>query len=357
MRTLYFLVIFASVCFLGGCDPGWRVMEGGGNVARLREQAVEIIRESLDDENGLIRSNAIEVVAETGQKELMDKVKQLLGDDFVGIRFTAAVAVGDVKYVSAKRSVQRLLRDKNENAKIAAAYALVRFGNAEYARFIRQAIKRKAVSKEDQTIRANAALLLGKLGDQDDLELLYEAMHDDYSSDKVRIQAVESIATLGDEKIYRMKLWALLISKYADDKIMGIRAMAALGLTGKDIYYDVKNAIATMLDDDIVEVRLVAAEQLGRLGERIGEGVVLEYFTKVSARLDRNSIDRGNVLAAMAIGRIGGDNLTRFLPELLKSPSKTVRLSAARAVLLLTRQPRNPSKRIGNLCDSLLNMS
>ncbi len=189
MRTLYFLVIFASVCFLGGCDRGGLFMEGGGNVVRLREQAVEIVRESLDDEDGLIRSNAIEVVAETGQKELMDKVKQLLRDDFVGIRFTAAVAVGDVKYVSAKRSVQRLLRDKNENAKIAAAYALVRLGNAEYVRFIRRAIKRKAVSKEDQTIRANAALLLGKLGDQDDLELLYETMHDDYSSDKVRIQA------------------------------------------------------------------------------------------------------------------------------------------------------------------------
>jgi len=320
-------------------------MEGDGNVVRLREQAVAIVRESLDDEDGLIRSNAIEVVAETGQRELMDKVKQLLRDDFVGIRFTAAVAVGDVKYASAKRSVQRLLRDKNENAKIAAAYALVRLGNAEYVRFIRRAIKRKVVSKEDQTIRANAALLLGKLGDRDDLELLYETMHDDYSSDKVRIQAVESIAMLGDEKIYRTKLWALLISKYADDKIMGIRAMAALGLTGTDIYYDVKNAIATMLDDDVAEVRLVAAEQLGRLGERIGEREVLEYFTEVSTRLDKDSIDRGNVLAAMAIGRIGGDNLTRFLPELLKSPSKTVRLSAARAVLLLARQPNNQSKR------------
>ncbi len=357
MRTLYFLFIFSSVYFLGGCDPGGLVMEGGGNVVRLRERAVEIVRESLDDEDGLIRSNAIEVVVETGQKELMDKVKQLLGDDFVGIRFTAAVAVGDVKYVSAKRSVQRLLRDKNENARIAAAYALVRLGNAEYVRFIRHAIKRKVVNKEDQTIRANAALLLGKLGNQDDVKLLYETMHDDYSSDKVRIQAVESIAMLGDEKIYRTKLWALLISKYADDKIMGIRAMAALGLTGKDIYYDVKNAIATMLDDDVAEVRLVAAEQLGRLGERTGEREVLEYFTKVSATLDKDSIDRGNVLAAMAIGRIGGNNLTRFLPKLLKSPSKTVRLSAARAVLLLARQPRNRSKRTSKLCGILVNMA
>ena len=320
-------------------------MKGGVDVVRLREQAIGIVRESLDDENGLIRSNAIEVVAETGQKELMDKVKQLLVDEFVGIRFTAAVAVGDVKYMSAKRSVQRLLRDKNENAKIAAAYALVRLGDAEYVRFIRRAIKRKVVSKADQTIRANAALLLGKLGDQDDLKLLYEIMYDDYSGDKVRIQTVESIAMLGDEKIYRTKLWALLISKYADDRIMGIRAMAALGLTGKDIYYDVKNSISTMLDDDIVEVRLVAAEQLGRLGERIGEMEVLEYFTKLSATLDKDSVDRCNVLAARAISRIGGDNLTRFLPALLKNPSKTVRLSAARAVLLLTQQPRNKSKR------------
>mgnify|MGYP001110137148 CR=1 FL=1 len=53
-------------------------------------------------------------------------------------------------------------------------------------------------------------------------------------------------------------LWTRLISAYADDRVMGIRAMGALGTP------EAKNALTTMLDDPVPEVRLAAAEQVGR---------------------------------------------------------------------------------------------
>ena len=43
---------------------------------------------------------------------------------------------------------------------------------------------------------------------------------------------------------------------------------------------EAKNALIRMLDDDILEIRLAAAEQLGVFKDPIGEVKVLEVFEK-----------------------------------------------------------------------------
>ena len=139
--------------------------------------------------------------------------------------------------------------------------------------------------------------------------------------------AAEAIARLGDESIYP-KLWAMLISTYADDRVSGIRAMGALGTM------PARNAIITLLDDRIVEVRLAAAEQLGAMGDTAGEPEVLDFFVGKSVS-DAERTNRAKALAAMAIGRIKTPALTKYLPNLLNSDSKGVRLTAAKAVLLI----------------------
>jgi HEAT repeat protein len=119
----------------------------------------------------------------------------------------------------------------------------------------------------------------------------------------------------------------MLISAYADDRVVGIRAMGALGTE------QAKNALITMLDDGVLEVRLAAAEQLGKLQDPIGEPEVLQVFTKnLTAGLDKESLERVNVLTALAIGQIGTKPLTKYLPQLLKDESGFVRIAAAKAV-------------------------
>jgi len=143
----------------------------------------------------------------------------------------------------------------------------------------------------------------------------------------VIMQAAEAIAMLGDQRIYR-KLWTGLISKYADDRVIGVRAMGALGTD------EAKNAIITLLDDPVPEVRLAAAEQLGKLGESGGEDEVLAVLEKnLMADMDAQGQQRTKTLAALAIGEIGTDRLARYLPQLLQDPSRIVRLAAAKAVL------------------------
>jgi HEAT repeat protein len=313
-----------------GCEPAGRpfapspstsaaLAPAGGD---LSAQARQIVVDGLADTDPQIRANAVEVVASTRATGLMPQVQQLLADPVVPVRFAAAVAIGDLAYAPARDQVGPLLNDPNPNVQIAAFYAISRLGQPELYQEIC-----KAVAGNDQTVRANAALLLGKSGHKEGIRFLYWTLQRDDSSDMVVLQAAEAIAMLGDQRIYR-KLWTSLISKYADDRVIGIRAMGALGTD------EAKSAIITMLDDPVPEVRLAAAEQLGKLGDFGGEAEVLAIFEKnLMADMDAQGQQRTKILAALAIGEISADRPAKYLPQLLQDPSKVVRLAAAKAVL------------------------
>jgi HEAT repeat protein len=320
-------VLFGCVVLLlVGCDKPLQtntIAPDDVSAKSLVPEAIEIIRQGLADNDPRVRANAIEVVVATKTIPLMPKVQRLLNDQFVPVRFLAIMAVGDLKYALAEKELMQLLKDKDQNVTIAAAYSLTKLGRPEYLK-----VFQNAVASDDQTVRANAALLLGKSGDRSTLtqQALWWTLRRKDSNDKVRFQAAEALAMLGDQTIYP-KLWAMLISAYADDRVVGIRAMGALGTE------EAKNALITMLDDGVLEVRLAAAEQLGKLQDPIGEPEVRQVFTKnLTAGLDKESLERVNVLTALAIGQIGTKPLTKYLPQLLKDESGFVRIAAAKAV-------------------------
>jgi len=323
---LYGLVLLC-VAMLAGCEDVQQTGIGPkvsqvADMNGLTMQAYRIILESLSDRHPSIRANAIEVVAETGQIKLIPKVQRLLADEVAPVRFAAALAIGDLEYSFGADSLKQFFKDEDSNVKIAACYAMVKLGFPQY-----REVLRRAIGSEDQTVRANAAFLLGKSGDREALKLLWWAMRDKDSEDKVSFQAAESIAMLGDDRIYP-KLWTMLLSVYADVRVTGVKAMGALGTR------DSRNALLTMLDDKVLEVRLAAAEQLGRLKDPAGEPEVLDVFSrKLTVGMEGIGRERVNVLTASAIGRIATPALMKHLPDLLKDESKAVRIAAARAVL------------------------
>ena len=334
-RAVFICVILSLIAFCG-CETG-SVKQQAGNVTAgnpisndFEIQATLIIQQALADSNPQIRANAIEKVAAipiSRARKFMPEVQQLLKDEFVPVRFAAAIAIGDTGYSQARDDITQLLKDDNENARIAAAYAAYKLGSAGGLAIIHASLKSK-----DQSVRANAAFLLGKSGEspRQALPPLYETMRDETSDEKVILSSIEAIARLGDDKIYQ-KLWAMLISEYADDRVCGIRAMGALG-TSK-----ARDSLLTMLKDDLTEVRLVAAEQLGNLGDKAGEKVVIDALTKNTANAqDQEAKARIQTLAALAIGQIRTPTLKKFLPELLKSEFQFARLATAKAVLQYT---------------------
>jgi HEAT repeat protein len=326
-------VLSAALLPMVGCEPSAEPSRSGTQLPAapvlappvsgdVQARAQQVVLEGFADADPQVRANAVEVVASTRELGLMPAVQRLLSDPVVPVRFAAVLAVGDLEYLPARNEIGPLLNDPNPNIRIAAAYAMSRLGQPELYQQICTAL-----ASSDQTVRANAALLLGKSGRKDGIRFLYWTLQRDDSSDTVVLQTAEAIAMLGDHRIYRT-LWTRLISAYADDRVIGIRAMGALGTD------EAKSAIVTMLDDSVPEVRLAAAEQLGKLGDSGGEAEVLAIFEKnLIATVDAQSRQRIKTLAALAIGEIGTPPVAKYLPQLLQDPSKTVRLAAAKAVL------------------------
>jgi len=325
-NLVFSFVIFAFA--LAGCNDSFQTSGvKRDDMTGLIPQAKRIIEQGLSARDARVRVKAIEVVADTGQTEFMPRVADLLGDEFVPVRFAAALAVGDTAYRPAENKIKRLLNAPDENTRIAAAYAMVKLGSAEHFDMLL-----KAIGSKDQTVRANAAILLGKSGNERALKPLNWALKDEDSGDKVRFTAAESIARLGDEQILP-KLWAVALSAYADDRIMGVRA---IGLLGTEKARDV---LITRLDDKVLEVRLAVAGELGVLGDKTGESEVLRVFKEnLRADLDARDLERVNVLTALAIGQISSDALAGYLPQFLENESESVRLAAAKAVLQYIRQ-------------------
>lgn len=290
----------------------------------LVADAGKIVSDGLKNPDARIRANAIEVVSSTQKSEFLPKILELLKDNIVPVRFAAAIAIGDMGSKGSEKQLQQLLNDPDVNVKIAAAYALCKLGEKQHL-----AVIQKATGVDDQTVKANAAMLLGKLKSTESLPILYRLKDSENSSDAVAFNATEAIARIGDEKIYT-KIWTMLISVYIDDRCMGIYAMGALGgEKGRD-------TILTMLDDDNLQVRLAAAEQLGTLGDKSGQFVVLEYLAGPKQQ-EKISAEKCDILAALAIGRIGTDKLAEYLPKLLKNDSPAARLAAAKSVFILEK--------------------
>jgi HEAT repeat protein len=323
--SIHYVLLAACLATIPtGCNDSSQSLLGDShvtNAASARVEAKRVIDEALADSDPVVRVNAIEVVGTTGRVDLMPKVQRLLTDPTVPVRFAAALAVGDLQYAPAKGLLGPLLKDEDSNVIVAASYAMGRLGATDYYRVVIQ-----GTESQDQTVRANAVMLLGKIGDRQFLKFLKAAQEDRLSSDRVRFQALEARARLGDEDVLK-RLWALAYSSYADDRVMAIRALGAIGTP------QAKDILTTKLDDIVVEVRLAAAEQLGRLSDQTGQPQVLEVFEKnLADGPDRQEAERTNVLAALAIGQIRTPALTKYLPQLLKNESKYVRVAAAKAV-------------------------
>ena len=309
------------------------------DVKSLIPNAEKIVSDGMKNSDGRIKANAIEVASSTGQVQFAPKIAELLKDPIVLVRFASALAIGDLQYKTSEQTLRKFLNDPDLNVRIAAAYALCKFGEKQYLSVIQA-----ATNQDDSSIKIHAATLLGKLKSTESLPILYK-LKDDPNSDKyVSIYSAEAIARIGDEKIYS-KLWSMLISAYADDRYMGTCAMGALGGAKG------ANALLTMLEDEVPEVRLSAAEQLGSLGDPSGTMVVLEYFTntgqkdeKTGKKVEKDEkrvIDTRNAIAALAIGQIGDAKLTEYLPKLLKSDSLAVRLAASKSVFILAAKSPN----------------
>ena len=287
------------------------------------EQSIEILEAAISSTNPMIRMEAIEAIALSRSRQLYPLIEERLSDTVDAVRFVAIIAVGDIRYSQATEKLNVFFEKGNENERVAASYAFLKLGDSdpEYHRILV-----KALQSGDSTTSANAALVMGKLGSEKYVGLLKWVLLNRSGDDKTQIQAVDSLSQLGYDDI-DSKAWALMISKRADDRVMGIIAMYNLAT------YDSRNAIKTMLDDDVLEVRIVAAGRLAALKDNTGFDVIKNFFESDLATLSDEDRIRALIHSLDAIRFSKDLELAEYLPQFLTDKDETVRIHSALAIL------------------------
>lgn len=271
---------------------------------------------ALRSPDPLLRGQAVDSLRYVPAAEASKQLLPLLDDAYRGVRFSAAMLVGERKLKDLYGPMRKLVRtEQDPNVAVATRFALHRLGD----RRLTHDLETFAVNP-DPRVRRNVALALGLLGERSALKILQRMTIDE--DPLVRQQALEAMWRLGDDDALQ-GLVALTASRYADDKILGALALAAP--KRQVVREHVRGLLAG--EDVHTEVSLVAARAMGMLGSDEGY--------KIAQNGARSKDPNQRFLAALAFGPIGRPDAQDELRKLLGDSEANVRLAAASALLQL----------------------
>lgn len=304
-----------------------------------------VLRQAADDPDPVTRSHAIEAMAQTLGRQPGAVYKQALGDQYPAVRFAAAMAIGDVLYQPATKMLASMAADRTESDQAepdkrvlcAVIYALHSLGDTTYTGQLGS-----LVSDSEKEVRANAAMVLGKMGEKSAIYPL-KAQLDNEQDLSVKLQIVESLAMLGDRQ-NAFKLEAHTKGAYLEDRLVAIGAMERARSP---------RAIPTLMglldSRQPPRVRVAAASALARMGQVQPESVRMamraaEFPQRVlrDARKDGREISEIEVrslqrLAVIALGWMGKQDAAVILHSSLKSQDGGVRVAAAMSLVRLLK--------------------
>ena len=200
--------------------------------------------------DGQQRCGLARELVRAGQREHAKILLDILaGEDSFGHTHAAEslYKVGELGDGVAMR--KRFAQDDDQRLKLMAAAALAKFGDASALMHIR-----KMVNHKDPELARTAAWIIGRVGDSSDIERLhgaYEAMPDELS----RCYFEHSAAVLGGQ-FGRVALIRNLGSEDA-----AVRTYAAT-FAGDGRLTDAEEELKSMLDDEVLDVRVRAAQTL-----------------------------------------------------------------------------------------------
>jgi HEAT repeat protein len=328
MKALRWLI----VCCLGvcvGCGGGNKKQFGGREMPAPKEPPpvparkdeppdpglVEAARQELvaasENRDPVLRENALEAVRQLNDPVAAAVIPKALDDAEKVVRFRAALAAGAHQLAAAREKLESMVGDDDPHLRIAVIYALHRLGVTDYT----HDLEKTAVSPEPG-VRADTAFVLGMLGEKSALKILKVMARD--TDPVVRQRAWEAMWRLGDQGVVD-ELVGLTMSKYADDQMLGLLALAAPRVQS------VREAVRSGLTSEHLETCLVAARAMGQLGSDEGYGLALQGAKSNDARQ--------RFLAALAFGAIGRTDAQGTLRNLMKDKDPRVRVVAAAAVL------------------------
>lgn len=316
--------------------------------SELRERAIEGLTELASNPEAQVRANAIEGLAQAPGRAA-GVVRAGLADKNLGVRFAAAYAAGRWGIKDVVPSMERLLRDPSADVRAAALYGLKKNGVEVDLTPLASMLESGEVR-----LRRNAAMILGDLGDGSATGMLNAAAKSAKqpglpSEQRItRLIIAEALVKLGDpEAIHAIR--AALFPATDRDVEAAVSAAQSLGLLkDRESVGELVNRIEYRISPETpekpgsagggggesaakqpyampAELRLAAAQALGRMGYREGSRVAEQYWRAPRA------VWRAQ--AAMVMGETAGLAELPVLEAMMKDESAAVRVSACSAAL------------------------
>ena len=327
---------------LVGClpeEPGLTV-----DPYRAADRAEAVLRKAARDKDATTRANAMEALGVALREDAGDILIRALDDRYPVVRFAAAMAIGDLAYEPAAGRLREIM-DREEpdvTFQCAIIYALHSLGDMSFNHRLGPYLW-----DPDKWVRANTALVMGKIGHETAVKPLKSLLIDE-TDDIVRINIIESLASLGDTQS-AMKLEGfcqLPLERSGQQQLTALRALARLAPEDADLVLADK-----VRYDKWPRVRVVAAGGLARMGTINEEGYKLcleairspmPLLTKANPDIEIPPEIAGSLqqIAAVALSWYGRTGAIRDLQPLLTSEQGPVRVAAAMSIMLLAENER-----------------
>lgn len=335
------MALVALAALAGGCQSRQSELETAHvNPAAAVTAARSTLFRQANSADAEARTRAIETLGLMIGQQAGPVVMENLSHPAVAVRFSAAMACGDCRYAPAGPKMRELLTAEGTDQSIqcAAIYCLHRLGDDTYTDRLA-----KILYDGQPEARANAALVMGKLGLPAGIRPLYDRLRSEQDA-RVQFQIAESLAALRFDRSF-----GILTSKaWVGEPPEQLMAVQALGRTRSDrVKGDLIQAFGP---DRAPPVRLAAAAGLARMGDNRGADMVLKAirdpqgFAKESVgksvQLTDAQIAQYKTLGALALGEMSGQpGAPDVLMELLTDKDPTVTIAAAKSILNLLAPP------------------
>ncbi len=317
-RSIYRLI------YEGNAPRPVRMAALGGLVATGDRDAVELVSESLVQEDSDMRATALRLVRETPGRAATKAFAGLLkrvSPDTKARLIQALAARGDAEALDA---IKNAVGGDNEAVRVAALKALGTLGDASVVPTL--ALKAAEASDEEQeAARASLARLKGSQVNEVILQQIEESG---------AAVSVELIGALEERGAADTAPTMLELGKNAESEDVRATAIDALGsLAGKDMLGDVVDLIRNARNESIMQA---GRNALVAMCERVGDRESCARV--VVAGLKDAGVEASSALLSVC-GRLGGPRALRALRNATESDEPSVKDAAIRA-LAGTSDPR-----------------
>jgi len=298
-----------------------------GAMLNLTESAIGVLEQAAVADYAQLRANSIESMHPLPELAEMH-ARQGLVDDNRGVRFVAAMTIGRLKLCDSSHFVEPLLLDESESVKAAAIFALRMCGRQVDLNPLADMMR-----SDQPEVRANAAMVLGLLGDKSAAPMIEQAagrgleLSSAGRANAVDLQLAEALLMLGrTEQVHTIR--AKLVAPPENQELSAMAAVI-LGRLGDEGSAGVLERLIFAAGDERrpAEVRMACTMALAQLGRPVELSWISEYFGSTRPELRQQ--------AALALGEIGGEQAYAHLQRLLEDENPLVQVAAAGSILKL----------------------